>query len=89
MCPRDLLAPLELKAAAQIPSSLCGLCRVAPLGCSGKVMGGEGEAQQLQALRGSTNNLVLQWQPIETDFCNPLRQEKVSFRVQYKSMVWE
>lgn len=32
-------------------SSLCGVCRDLPLGCSGKVMGGNGEGEEeLQAL---------------------------------------
>lgn len=49
--------------------------------------GGDGEAEQLQALTGSTNNPVPQWQPSETDLCNSLRQKKVSFRVQYKCIL--
>lgn len=58
-------------------------------GCSGKVMGADRAAEQLQAPTGSTNTLVPQWQPSETDPCISLRQKKDSFRVQYKCMVWE
>lgn len=41
---------------------------------------GDGAAEQLQVLTGSTHNLVPQWQPSEADLCKSLGQKKVSFQ---------
>lgn len=46
LCPRDTQASLELQAAVQTSCSLCVLCGDDPLGCSGKVMGSDGEGEE-------------------------------------------